>query len=92
MPQFLTNVNLSKNEIQNARIHNLASAPSSPVEGQLYQNTTDHYLYCNSFKNNTPWYGEHVTVLRQVKNKSWVEPIEELKFFLQKESSFLKLE
>lgn len=43
--QFLTNLNLNKNELQNAKIQNLATAPSSPVTGQLYFNTVDGQLH-----------------------------------------------
>lgn len=42
---FLNNIDLNKNELQNVKIHVLASAPSNPVEGQLYYNSTDSKLY-----------------------------------------------
>lgn len=50
--KILTNYNFNKNEVQNARIQNLASAPASPVEGQIYQDTTTHATY---IWNGTAW-------------------------------------
>jgi hypothetical protein len=43
--KFASNLDLQKNELQNAKVQGLSGAPGSPVEGQLYQNTTDHHLY-----------------------------------------------
>src|SRR5258708_210072 len=42
--KFVTNLDLSQNQLLNARIQNLSSDPSSPVEGQIYANTTSHKL------------------------------------------------
>jgi len=42
---YLNSINLNKNELQNGVIHVLATAPSSPVQGQIYYNSTDNRLY-----------------------------------------------
>lgn len=38
--KFLAHINLAKNEIQNAVVQNLVSAPAAPLAGQIYYNTT----------------------------------------------------
>ena len=42
---YLNNINLNKNELQNAVIQPLATAPSFPVEGQIYYNSGDDKIY-----------------------------------------------
>ena len=42
---YLSSIDLNKNELQNAKIHVLATAPSNPQEGQIYYNSTDNKLY-----------------------------------------------
>jgi hypothetical protein len=44
--KFLVNLDMGKNEVQNLRLHILASAPGSPVTGQTYYNSTDNKPYC----------------------------------------------
>lgn len=43
--KFLNNIDLQKNEIQNFRVQNLATAPANPVVGQHYFNTVDKTEY-----------------------------------------------
>src|SRR4051812_37963782 len=41
---YLNSINLNKNELQNAKVHSLAADPSSPVQGQVYFNTSTNRL------------------------------------------------
>lgn len=50
--KVLVNLDLSKNQVLNIALHNLASAPAAPVVGQMYYNTTDNVIY---FWNGTTW-------------------------------------
>ena len=43
--KFLGQIDLNKIPVKNIVAEQLSSAPATPAEGQLYQNTTDHKLY-----------------------------------------------
>lgn len=43
--KILTNIDLNKNELQNFKLQNLATAPQAPTQGQPYYNTTDKVAY-----------------------------------------------
>ena len=47
MAKYLSNIDLNKNELQNPVIHPLGTAPGTPVEGQIYydSSTGDKHLY-----------------------------------------------
>lgn len=50
--KLLNNLDLAKNQILNAKIQLLASAPSSPAESQIYYDSTTHALFVY---NGTAW-------------------------------------
>src|SRR5690606_11317064 len=43
--KYVTHINLNKNELQNAVLQPLSAPPTSPVEGQIYYDTTDQTAY-----------------------------------------------
>lgn len=45
MPKYLAPIDLNNNELQNAVIQNLATAPANPIKGLVYYNTTDNDFY-----------------------------------------------
>ena len=49
---FLNNLDLNKNQLQNAVIQVLATAPANAVAGQIYYDSTDNNIY---FYNGTAW-------------------------------------
>ena len=49
---FLADIDLAQNQLLFPKIHSLGTAPSGPVEGQMYFNTTSKILFVY---NNTDW-------------------------------------
>lgn len=52
--RIITNIDLGQNELQNAAIQRLATAPGSPVKGQIYFNTVHNRLF---YYNGSEWIG-----------------------------------
>lgn len=50
--KYVTHLNLNQNQLENAVMHKSDTAPTSPVEGQMYYNTSDHQFWVYT---NTGW-------------------------------------
>lgn len=68
--KFVVNLNLSQNELQNAVVQNLSTAPSNPKAGQQYYNTADNTMYVY---NGTSW----VNALNQGMIYTFTSPLSE---------------
>jgi len=66
---YLNNIDLNKNQLQNGVIHVLATAPSNPVEGQIYYNSTDNRLYFYDGSNWIDASGDIKSVTTQTANQ-----------------------
>jgi len=66
---FLNNIDLNKNQVQNGVIHVLAAAPLNPVEGQIYYNSTDKRLYFYDGSNWIDASGDIKSVTTQTTNQ-----------------------
>lgn len=67
---FGRSINLNKNELQNAAIQNLATAPSSPVNGQIYYDTVADKVYVYSTAQ-----GAWVSIMGDITNVLGTAPI-----------------
>ena len=56
MPKFVNNLDLNKNELRNAVLHVLSSAPASPVIGQVYYDSVNSTLkVCTASSPSAVW-------------------------------------
>lgn len=75
MAKYLTNLDLNLNELQNAVIQNLASAPANPKVGQVYYNTTDKKfcIFEGEAWSSFPTLGDMADALALKADKSYVD-------------------